>query len=277
MCFDIKEGAKQGDKLSALLFCCVLAWVIKKTEQVVTSGYRIGSKLLAYLAYSDDKGLLGENQSDLQKYLKVFVRNAGEVGLKINLSKTKCLVVSKNNNEALSVVIDGENMEQVSDFKYLGHVITEDNNQEKAVSSRIGLGWAAYKKWKNVFDSPKASIMIKCKIYMIYIQSIVLYGCECITWTERLMNKISVFHNHMLRNILRKRLCDKIPIDELHRKTKLKPIKVIIKERTINWYEFLVARRGIPYQCLQGDVEGTRSRGRPRCRWKNIVRNWITR
>ena len=106
------------------------------------------------------------------------------------------------------------------DFKYLGHVITEDNNQEKAVSSRIGLGWAAYKKWKNVFDSPKASIMIKCKICMIYIQSIVLYRCECITWTERLMNKISVFHNHMLRNILRKRLCDKIPIDELHRKTK---------------------------------------------------------
>ena len=91
------------------------------------------------------------------------------------------------------------------------------------------------------------------------------------------MNKISVFHNHMLRNILRKRLCDKIPIDELHRLTKLKPIKVIIKERTINLYEFSVARRGIPYQCFQSDVEGTRSRGRPRCRWKNIVRNWITR
>ena len=72
MCFDIKEGAKQGDKLSALLFCCVLAWVIKKTEQEVRSGYRIGSKLLAYLAYSDDKGLLGENQSDLQKISKSF-------------------------------------------------------------------------------------------------------------------------------------------------------------------------------------------------------------
>ena len=127
------------------------------------------------MAYSDDKVLLGENQSDLQKYLKVFVRNAGEVGLKINLSKTKCLVVSKNNNEALSVVIDGENMEQVSDFKYLGHVITEDNNQEKAVSSRIGLGWAAYKKWKNVFESPKANIMIKyksCSMRFIYISKL---------------------------------------------------------------------------------------------------------
>ena len=119
--------------------------------------------------------------------------------------------------------------------------------------------------------------MIKCKIYKIYIQSIFLYGCEFIMWTERLMYKISVFHNHMLRNILRKRLCDKIPIDELHRKTKLKPIKVIIKERTINWYEFSAARRDTPCQCLQSDVEGTRSRGRPRCGWKNIVRNWITR
>ena len=52
---------------------------------------------IAYLAYSDDKVLLGENQQDLQKYLEAFVRNAAEVGLKINLSKTKCLVVSKNN------------------------------------------------------------------------------------------------------------------------------------------------------------------------------------
>ena len=42
--FDIKKGAKQGDKLSALLYCCVLAWVIKKTEEEVSSGYRIGIK-----------------------------------------------------------------------------------------------------------------------------------------------------------------------------------------------------------------------------------------
>ena len=99
--YDLIPSAKLGSityLLSHILFCCVLAWVIKKTEQEVRSGYRIGSKLLAHLAYSDDKVLLGENQSDQQKYLKVFVRNAGEVDLKINLSKTKCLVVSKNNN-----------------------------------------------------------------------------------------------------------------------------------------------------------------------------------
>ena len=71
--FNIKKGAKQGYKLSALLFCCVLAWVIKKTEEIVRSGYRIGNKLLAYLAYSDDKVLLGENQKDLQKYLEAVV------------------------------------------------------------------------------------------------------------------------------------------------------------------------------------------------------------
>ena len=108
--------------------------------------------------------------------------------------------------------------------------------------------------------------MIKCKIYKIYIQSIVLYGCECITWTERLMHKISVFHNHMLRNILRKRLSEKIPIDDLHRLTKLNPIEEIVKERTIHWYELSESRLGIPYQCLHGDVEGIRSRGRPKSR-----------
>ena len=71
--FNIKRGAKQGDKISAILFCLVLASVMSKVNGLVNNGYLIRNKILSYLAYSDDKAMLGENVKDLQEYLDVFV------------------------------------------------------------------------------------------------------------------------------------------------------------------------------------------------------------
>lgn len=53
--FYIRRGTKQGDKIAAILFCCVLAFVIRKTNSSFKSGLKIGSKLLSFLAYQTIK------------------------------------------------------------------------------------------------------------------------------------------------------------------------------------------------------------------------------
>ena len=82
--FDVMKGAKQGDKISALLFCLVLATVIYNIQDKHENGFKIGERLLSFLAYSDDKAMLGENEEELQKYLDDFVEEAEKAGLEIH-------------------------------------------------------------------------------------------------------------------------------------------------------------------------------------------------
>ena len=73
----IKKGVKQGDVLSAILFCIVLASVILKTEQQCPdSGYSIGGQILSNLSYADDIALLNIDIASLQRFINALALNA---------------------------------------------------------------------------------------------------------------------------------------------------------------------------------------------------------
>ena len=86
---DIKKGEKQGDMLSAILFCIALATIVLKTEEVCKSGFYIGSFTLSNLSYADDITLL--NECSLTK----IVNELAEIGLEINLAKTESMFTDK--------------------------------------------------------------------------------------------------------------------------------------------------------------------------------------
>jgi len=54
------------------------------------------------------------------------------------------------------------------------------------VKHGIGLAWAAFGKHSSTLMSNRIPVNIKTKIYKIYIIPILLYGLECVTWTEKL-------------------------------------------------------------------------------------------
>ena len=66
---DIKKGVKQGDMLSAILFCVALAAVLFKTEEVCGSGFSIGGIDISNLSYADDIALLNECSLKLQHFV----------------------------------------------------------------------------------------------------------------------------------------------------------------------------------------------------------------
>ena len=71
--FEILKGVKQGDILSALLFCIVITIVIWKAESDCMSGFTIGGQLISNLAYADDISLRNSSQRELQKLLDCLV------------------------------------------------------------------------------------------------------------------------------------------------------------------------------------------------------------
>ena len=140
---------------------------------------------------------------------------------------------------------------------------------------RIGLGWADCEKNKHILTSNRVPYETKAKIYNTYILPVVLYGLDCVNWTTSLLNKIATFQNHIMRFMTNKRLTDHIRIQTLLETTGLTPIVPLIKSKTLKLFGHIKrSKKGLSKICLEGMITGTRSRGRPRKRWRDNIYDW---
>ena len=269
----ILKGVKQGDVLSALLFCIVIAAIILKAESDCKSGFSIGGHLLSNLSYADDIAAINRSQEELQAFLDCLVKYSAEVGLFINVSKTECMTTNKNKD--LYLTINGKQIKQVNQFAYLGHKLSATNDGTPAVKHRIGLGWAAFEKNKILLTSTRVPYHIKAKVYKTYILPVVLYGLECVNWTVKLEQQIETFQNHIMRFMTGHKLIDHVKIEELLNATTLDPIMSVIKSKVLKLFGHVKRSEvGLSRLCLEGMIEGKRNRGRPPKRWRDNVYAW---
>lgn len=108
------------------------------------------------------------------------------MGLTVNDDKTEYLIVSRSNrNYGLEqhIELEEHTFKKVSQFKYLGSIITQDNERETVVSSRIQLANKGYYGLEKNTKSRILSKNLKIKMYMTLLRSIFLYSSE--TWTLR--------------------------------------------------------------------------------------------
>jgi hypothetical protein len=92
----MQNGLKQGDALSPLLFNFVLEYAIKKVQE-----NQVGLKLNGthqLLAYADDINLLGDDTDIIEKNTETLIDASKEVGLEINIEKTKYMLLSHHQN-----------------------------------------------------------------------------------------------------------------------------------------------------------------------------------
>ena len=106
------------------------------------------------------------------------------VGLKISLGKTKMMKMKNKSNAKTKV--QGEELEEVEHFKYLGSYISVDSNIEKEVFTRIGMAAQAFNELQNIWKSSSLTTKTKLKIYRSKVRSVLLYTAE----TLRTNNKI---------------------------------------------------------------------------------------
>jgi hypothetical protein len=92
--FPIQNGLEQGDALSPLLFNFALEFAIRKVQET-----QVGLKLNRthqLLAYADDVNLLGDNIDTRKKNTETLIDASKEVGLEINVEKTKYMLLSRH-------------------------------------------------------------------------------------------------------------------------------------------------------------------------------------
>jgi len=100
----------------------------------------------------------------------------------VNIKKTKVIKVSRRGEGVINITIDGEILEQVERFRYLGAFITSDVRCETEIKIRIGMAKNAFNQMKELL-SKNLNKDIKKRIIKAIIWSVVLYAAE--TWTYR--------------------------------------------------------------------------------------------
>ncbi|GFR71093.1 RNA-directed DNA polymerase from mobile element jockey [Elysia marginata] len=145
-------------------------------------GLTVGGININNLRYADDTVMLAENEDDLQKLVNIVKEESEKCGLFINIRKTKTMVISREKViPQIDIKIDGERVEQVANFTYLGHWITEDGRSDQEVKRRIGMAKNTFSRMSKLLTNRRISFATKSRLTKCYVWSIFLYACE--TWT----------------------------------------------------------------------------------------------
>ena len=100
------------------------------------AGIKIAGKNISNLRYADDTTLMEESEEELKSLLMKMKEESEKVGLKLNILKTKIMA----SNPITSGQIDGETVETVADFIFLGSKITADGDCNHEIERCLLLG-----------------------------------------------------------------------------------------------------------------------------------------
>jgi hypothetical protein len=124
------------------------------------------------LAYADDVNLLGDN-IDTIKNTKTITDASKEVGLEINVDKTKYMLLSRHQNvgqnREIKIKIANRSFENVSQFKYLGTTVTNQNLIQEEIKRRLNSGNACYHSVQSLLSSRLLSRNVNIRIYKTII------------------------------------------------------------------------------------------------------------
>jgi sorting nexin-29 len=107
------------------------------------------------LPYADDVNLLGNNIDTIKKNMEILIDATKEVGLEVNVDKTKYMLLSphKNVDQNRDIKLANRSFENVSQFKYLGTTVTNQNLIQGEIKRRLNSGNACYHSVQNLLSS----------------------------------------------------------------------------------------------------------------------------
>ena len=143
------------------------------------AGIKIAGRNINNLRYADDTSLMAESEEELKSLLMKVKEESEKVGLKLNIQKTRIMV----SGPITSWQIDGETVETVSDFIFLGSKITADGDCSHEIKRRLLLGRKIMTNLDSIFKSRDITLSTKVCLVKAMVFPVVVYGCE--SWTVK--------------------------------------------------------------------------------------------
>ena len=141
------------------------------------AGIKIAGRNINNLRYVDDTTIMAESEDKLKSLLMKAKEKSEEVGLKLNIQKTKIMA----SGPITSWQIDGETVETVVDLIFLGSKITADGDCSSEIKRRLLLGRKVMTNLDSLLKSREIPFSTKVHLDKAMVFPVLMYGCE--SWT----------------------------------------------------------------------------------------------
>ena len=145
----------------------MLGWMDEAQARIKIAGRNINN-----LRYADDTTLMAENEGELKSLLVKAKEESEKVGLKLNIQKTKIMAAGS----ITSWQINGETVETVADFVFLGSKITADGDCSHEIKRCLLLGRKVMTNLDSIFKSRDITLPTKVHLVKAMVFPVVMYG-----------------------------------------------------------------------------------------------------
>ena len=138
------------------------------------AGIKIAGRNINNLRYADDTTLMAESEEELKSLLTKVKEESEKSGLKLNIQKMKIMA----SGPITSWQIDGETVETVADFIFLGSKITADGDSSHKIKRRLLLGRKIMTNLDSILKSRDITLPTKVHLVKAMVFPVVMFGCE---------------------------------------------------------------------------------------------------
>ena len=138
------------------------------------AGIKIAGRNIKNLRYADDITLMTESEEELKSLLMKVKEKSEKVGLKLNIQKIKIMA----SGSITSCQIDGETVETVADFIFLGSRITADVDCSHEIKRHLLLGRKVITIIDSILKSRDMTLPTKVHLVKTMVFPVVMYVCE---------------------------------------------------------------------------------------------------
>jgi len=163
------------------------------------AGIKIFRRNNSNLRYTDDTIFMAESEQELKSLLMKVKEESEKAGLKLNTQKTKIMAPGR----ITSWQIDGETMETVTNYLFLGSKITADGDCSHEIQRCLLLVRKAMTNPDNIFKNRDITLPTKICLVKAMVFPVVMYGCECWTIKKAKCWRIDAFELWCWRRPLR--------------------------------------------------------------------------
>ena len=205
--FPLHKGIKQGDTLSPYLFNLYLNDLNNLFHSRTTDAPTLGEKFIGCLMYADDLVVISQSAKGLQTSLDRLYDYCQQWKLKLNIKKTKVMVIKKRKITASYNFIFGtDTLAEADSYNYLGLLINHNGSFTEAVQALKNKSYKAlFQMTSSLYTGLTFSPDIPLKIFDSTVRPILTYGCEA--WASDYIKLLS----HPMKN-------DKMPFEQVNNK-----------------------------------------------------------
>ena len=178
--FKIRKGVRQGCIVSPCLFNLYAEYIMRNAGlEEAQAGIEMSGRNINNLRYEDDTTFMAKSKEEPKSLLLKMKEGSENIGLNLNIQKTKIMA----SGSITSWQIDGETVETVTDFIFLGSSVTADGDCSHEIKRRLLLGRKVITNLDSIVKSRDITLPTKVPLVKAMVFPVVMYGCE--SWTVK--------------------------------------------------------------------------------------------